>query len=228
MTSLWRFADPGDHRFASAGRRGSWTAEVGVCPECTASRQRRVQPLILVWQPGSDVVGDFVWPANDVVAAERVLAVLQKHFTGFEPGPVEMIDDGAVRGAKRGKPRVRLPYQGPPLYEVWVTASVHLDIERSSVELERRCGTCGTEFWQVYGVERWDTHFDMDRRELVRTKTERLPRAGIFVRGADLGGAAIFRMLEFPGAVFCTDAVRELIGKEGFSNAGFLEMGEIY
>lgn len=227
MTTLWRFSDPVDHRFAAAGRRGSWTKSEGVCPECGDSRQLRVQPLIMVWEPGSDLVGDFVWPLNTVVVTDQVLQVLQEHFSGFEAGPVEMIEDTGKR-PKRGKPQVRLPYEGPPLHELWVTASVHLDRERSNVEFERQCGTCGREFWNVFGVERWDSHFDRDCGHLVRTKTERLPNQGIFVSDADLQGADIFRVAELPAWVFCTDAVRQLIEKEGFSNCSFLEMGDTY
>lgn len=49
---IWRFTSPDDHRYASAGRRGTWTgATAGVCPECSSSRQTRAKPLILVWEP---------------------------------------------------------------------------------------------------------------------------------------------------------------------------------
>lgn len=229
---IWRFSSPADDRFASAGRRGSWTSpqDEGVCPECSASRQQRAKPLVIAWELGSDVVGDFVWPGfgGEVVVTDRVLGVLQERFSGFEPGRVEMVEDPNSPQARPRKPQVRLPYEGPSLHELWVTTWVHLDRDRSSVELERRCGTCGTEFWNIYGVERWDSHFDVGRRQLVRTKTERLPNAGAFVREADLGGADIFRVYEFPGWVFCTDLVREVIKKEEFSNVTFLEMGETY
>jgi hypothetical protein len=182
----------------------------------------------MVWEPGSDVVGDFVWLGfgSEVVVTEHVLAVVQAHFEGFEPGPVEMVEEPDQSPGKRRKRRVPLPYRGPALHELWVTAWAHLDRDHSSVELERRCGTCGTEFWSVYGVERWDSDLVAGRGQLVRTKTERLPGAGIFVREADLGGADIFRVHKFPGWVFCTDSVRKLVEKEGFSNVAFLEMGD--
>lgn len=225
---LWRFSDPSDHKYAHAGRRGSWSqAQGGVCPECTASRQIREQPLVIAWEPGSDEVGDFSCPGFDseVVVTDRVLRVLRDHFGGFEAGPVEMTEDPDV--PKRAK-RVRLPYRGPSLHELWVTAWVHLDPQRSTVELEHKCRTCGDERWQLYGVERWDSHFDSEHKRHVRTKSERLPRAGVFVKEADLGGKDIFRVHEFPGWIFCTEPVRELIEKEGFTNVSFLEMGETF
>jgi hypothetical protein len=227
---LWRFTSPVDDTFAEGGQRGSWSAPAGgrVCPECSSSRQSRIQPLLLAWLPGSDLVGDFTWCglAGEVAVTERVVAALRGHCHGFEPGAVEMVEDNEASASRRGKPRVRLPYSGPALHELWVTTWVHLDRDGSSVELERTCGTCHTEFWEVFGVERWDSHYDPERRRLVRTKTERLPKAGVFVQNAELAGASIFRVHEFPGWVFCTDVARALIQKEGFTNVAFLEMGE--
>ena len=137
-----------------------------------------------------------------------------------------MVQDPKLKRSARAKPRVWLPYEGPPLQEMWVTTWVHMDREGSSAELERRCGTCGTEFWELYGVERWDSHLDRERMELVRTHSDRLPGAGVFVLESDLAGADIFRIHEFPARVFCTDPVREFVEKEGFTNVSFLEMGE--
>lgn len=225
---LWRLSDPRGHEFAEAGLRGTWSnANDGPCPECTASRQMREKPLVLAWQPGANEVGDFTWPGlgSDIVVAGRVLGLLQDHLSGFEAGPVEMTEDPNV--SKRAK-RVLLPYKGPELHELWVTRWVHLDPVRSSVELENRCGTCGAERWEVYGVERWDSHFDPERKQLVRVKTERLPSAGILVSETDLAGDAIFRVHELPGWVFCTELVRELVEKEQFSNVSFLEMGDTF
>ena len=183
----------------------------------------------MTWLPGSDLVGDFTWCGldTDVAVTDKVMDVLLERFGGFEAGPVEMVDDPAVLRGKRRKPRVRLPYEGPPLHELWVTAWAHLDRQGSSAELEFSCGTCGTEQWQLYGVERWDSHFDAERWQLVETKTERLLGAGVMVRAEELAGAAVFRVHEFPGWPFCTDPVRALIEQEGFTNVAFLEMGDV-
>ena len=218
---VYRFADPGDSRFAEAARRGSWTDEGpgGACPECSASRMRRSRPLIVVWRPGSNVVGDFVWPGFDseVVVTDRVLGVMEAQFAGFEPGPVVMEVDEEVTRAQPGQPFVTLPYTGPLLHELWVTSWVHLDRGLSSVELERRCSTCATEFWEVYGVERWDSHFDSTTSNLVRTRIERLPHAGVYIPESRLEEASIFRVCEFPGWVFCTESVRDRVEEYNFS-----------
>jgi hypothetical protein len=225
---IWRFASPRDDTYAAAGRRGAWTeaAGGGTCPECSASRQERAQPLILVWEPGSDRIGDFVWPGfgSEVVATEGAFAALESRFAGFERGPIEMVDEPDL--AEDRRPRVRLPYEGPDLYELWTTARVGADVDRSTIRLERRCGTCGTEFWEVDGVEHWDSAFSPAERRLVRTRVPREPASGIYVRREDLAGAAVFRVRQFPGWVFCTDPVRELVREQRFSNVDFLEMGE--
>ncbi len=185
-----------------------------------------MQPLVMVWEPGSCEVGDFTWPGFDseVVATSAVLDVLDQ-FDGFKPGPVEIVEDPGT--PRRGK-RVRLPYDGPPLHELWVTAWVGMDRERSSAELAHACAACKAERWELYGGERWESSFDQDLQKLVRVKTSRPPGAGIYVREATLGGASIFRVEEFPGWVFCTDLVREVVETEGFSNVSFLEMGETF
>lgn len=228
---LWRFHDPSDERFAAAGLRGSWSPpRGGVCPECGASRQIRVQPLLLVWEPGSDEIGDFSWPGFDseVVVKDGVLQMLGPRVSGFEPGPGEVIQDIPPLPARGRKRRVPFPYRGPALHELWVTRRVHLDRDRSSMELERTCSTCSSEFWELYGVERWDSHFDAERGQLLRTKIERLPGAGVSLRHADLAGAGIFRVHEFPAWVFCTDDVRQLIEESRLSNVLFLEMGDTF
>jgi hypothetical protein len=184
---------------------------------------------MLVWEPGSDKVGDFTWTVPGVAITQQVVEALRGGgVEGFDPGPVEMVDpdDEDLRTSK--EPRVTLPYQGPPLFELWPTAWVHLDRERSSVELERVCGTCGLEFWLFCGIERWDSHFDQEHAVLVYERIPRAPRGGIFLPEADLEGAGIFRVREAPAWIFCTEAVRALIEKHNFSNVVFWEMGDTF
>lgn len=225
---IWRFADPVDDTYASAGRRGSWTdsANVGPCPVCSASLQQRAQPLVIVWEPGSDMVGDFVWPGfgSEIVVADRVLAALQSRFTGFEPGPIEMIEEPDL--LLRDRRRVTLPYTGPALHELWTTSWVDADLKRSTVELESKCAQCGMESWRVDGIEHWDSVFDPQERRLIRTRVPRIADSGVYIRAVDLRGADIFRVRQLPGWVFCTDPVRDLVLERGFSNADFLEMGD--
>lgn len=218
---LWRLSDPSDFRYARAIRRGSWTESRGICPSCTASSQVRVPPLLIEWESGCDEIGDFTWPGFDseVVVTQAVLDEL-RIVLGFEPGPVE------AEAPKRGGGRVRAADRDVDLHELWVTAVVDLDRDRSTAELEHTCPTCGTERWQLYGVERWDSHFDHELKELVRTKTERRRKAGVFLDGPRLEDIGVFRVRQFPAWIFCTDKVRSLVEEKGFTNVSFLEMGE--
>ncbi|MGH9891684.1 MAG: hypothetical protein ACREA0_06825 [bacterium] len=227
---LWRFADPSDQQFAEASRRGTWSPSSGLCSECGASSQERIQPLVLEWEPGSDVIGDFTWPGfgSDIAIAEKVVTAF-KGFGGFEPGPVEMVQDPNQRrqgGPHRGKPRVWLPYQGPPLYDLWVTRQVHLDLERSSVWLVKECRTCGRQQYAVDGIERRETRWDKEQRKSVRMHIPRSRGLGFYVAEDAFTGSAIFRTHEFPGWVLCTDLVKEIVEKEGFTNVSFLEVGD--
>jgi len=227
---VWRLTDPADSRFARASRRGSWSPTGGLCPECGASSQERIQPLILEWESGSDVIGDFTWPGfgSDIASSEQAAKGL-KAFGGFEPGPVEMVQDSTLKrssGSRRGKPRVWLPYEGPPLYDLWVTQHAHLDLERSSVRLVRECKTCGRKQYDLDGIERYETGWDKQRRESFKTHIPRRQGLGIYVDADALAGTAIFRTREFPGWILATDVVKELIEKEEFTNVNFLEAGE--
>lgn len=223
---IWRFIDPCDVRYAAAARRGAWTESDGACSECGTAGQKRTNPLVLVWEPGSDLVGDFVWPGfgSEVVATEPVVEALERDAGGFERGPVEIRDEPDETG--REQRRVQVPYKGPALFELWTTSWVDADLARSTMTLESVCGTCGTERWQLQGAERVESHFDRSTNELVRARVPRDRAAGIRVGLTDLAGAGVFRIRQLPGWVICTDLVRDLIRSQGYSNVSFLEVGE--
>ncbi len=111
---IWRFSDPRDDRFAATGRRDAWVggAPDGVCPSCTASRQVRAQPLVMAWEPGSDRIGDFTWPGfgSEVVVTDGALGALSR-FEGFEPGPLEVVEDpDGPKGGHAGSAALRRPF----------------------------------------------------------------------------------------------------------------------
>ena len=229
---LWRLADPRDFRFAEVGGRGTWVAteetEEGVCPSCGASRQQRVQPLVIEWLRGPAELGDFTWAGRSPVVVDRAFAELSESFSGFESGPVAAVNERKRFSVKQQRDRgLSLPELDPPLHELWVTTRVHLDAQRSTVDHENHCEVCGCDRWRVHGVERWDSQYDREKKKLVRVRTERVPNSGIYLHETDLGGADIFRVVETPVSVFCTDRVRAMIEREKFSNVSFLEMGEI-
>lgn len=237
MVKIWQLTEPEDSPFAEAGRRGTWGEVEGkpaVCPECTGTNDIRIQPLLIEWEPGSSVVGDFSWPglSDDVAVTEQVANALEAQFRGFERGPVEMVQDPRLkrpsRITKRTKPRVWLPYDGPPLCDLWVTKWVGMDRERSSARLKRKCRTCGEEYFDLEGVEKREGYWDQRRLKHFRILVPRQAGKGLYIRKRELSGADIFRVIEFPSPVFCTDRVKHFIQDHEFTNITFLEMGEVF
>ena len=210
---LWRFSDPSDQRYARATRRGSWEGNPA----------RRVRPLIIEWEPDSDTVGDFTWPGfdSDIVITKRVGDALQKaQVSGFELAPVRMQENSQAARRRSKKPRVKLPYAGPELWDLWVTTWANIDRDRSSaVEVAR---PDGSRYFEVSGVQRREVKLDQQRMDLRASLQPRVDGQGLFVPAI----RGIFRLHEFPGWVFCTDDVKRLIEGHGFTNVSFLEMGD--
>jgi len=213
MTKIFHFHDPHDARFASAGRRGTWYPDPspGLCPECGSSQQKRIPPLILVWHPDSDQIGDFVWPGMDdeIVVTDAVRTVLEGQFQEFQFEPLLMWQDPKIkrpqRITKHTKARVWLPYEGPTLWDLQVISWCHLDLESSGEKLDKECSTCRTKFYKGP---------PFDKRHLVVDPTS--------WKGAD-----VFHIYEYPRWLFCTERVKTVIEQSEFTNVSFLEDGKI-
>ena len=166
------------------------------------TRQKRVPPLVLEWEPDSDDVGDFAWGGfgAEVVIRRAIADELGKHFSGFVAEPIEMIerDESNDRGV-RVKPKVQLPYNGPELCELWIDSWGSLDEQASQVVHERTCGTCGFRFYKP------------KRSGLILANESFLPD--------------FFRLQQFPSWMFCTGSVREFVLKKGWLNITFLDVG---
>jgi hypothetical protein len=203
MTSdFFQVVCPDDYWFARYSRRGTWTPSPspGVCPECGMTRQRRVPPLILEWEAGSDIIGDFSWGAfnSEIVAKRTVGEVLAAACSGIRLEPVKMIEDAGDRSrapsSRQTAKRVSLPYTGAELCELWIDVWMSLDEEASRVEMERECSTCGFRFY--------------------RPKKEGLVLAQVPDRD-------FFRLEQFPSWVFCTDRAKDLVAAKQWSNIAF-------
>ncbi len=231
----WIIQDPVEFQFARANIQGAWSPiEKGLktCPDCTQPLQKRIKPLVIEWEPGSDVIGDFLWPEfGSIAVSERSYKAMESRFRGFERGPVEMIQDPKLncpkRITKRTTPRIWLPYEGMPLYELWVTSWAHLEMQKSTVKYLNKCNTCAQEFYKVSGIERSERSWNSYLGVMYEMRVPREPGQGVFTDETNLKGADIFRVHEFPAWTLCTDRVKDLIVKENFTNVTFFEMGEI-
>lgn len=224
---LWRLDDPCDSRFAQGGARGTWTEPTrkGVCPECGSGSSQRIAPLRMVWETGSDVIGDFVWTGHGPVVTEPVLRALEERFSGIDPWPVEMF---AESPQPKRKKRVALPYEGPPLFELHASHWVHADLARSTTTLEWRCSTCGRERWKLTGAAHYDfQRIGPDPWDSKKVHVPRTPGEGIFVHEGDLKGHDFIVVHEARFDPTVTDRVRDFILSQEYSNVSFLEMGEV-
>jgi hypothetical protein len=156
---------------------------------------------------------------------------LAQSFKGFELGPVEMIQNPRLkkpsRPNRRTKPRVWLPYTGPKLFELWVTACVPMDKRHTTAKLVRDCKTCGSKRYELIGYEDREVLWDPRRMRGILVRKGRTPGQGLYVQKSALGEADIFRVREFDGWVLCTDRVVDFVQERGYSNVTFMEIGEV-
>lgn len=205
--------DSYDETFARAGIRGTYL-ERPPCPRCKGGRSELVSPLVIEWEvtkwdPGSDVIADFTWPCGlqDIVITQRVRECLEGRFTGCWFETVEMIQDPKLKKPtspkSRAKPRVWLPYEGPPLWGLQVTSECRLDLERSGRILLAECATCG--------------------RQTIDVKRD----YPLVVDPSTWDGSDVFTIREIGKVVFLTTPVKETILANGFTNVVIKERGEI-
>lgn len=232
---IWRLANPHDDAYARCILRGAWALQHdggGICSECGTSAYRRVPPLILEWEPGSNVIGDFNWPdaGQSVAVTRHAFDLLSEHFRGFSAGPVQMTEEPQLPAEtdKYAGLRVRLPYDGPELYELWIDAVVGVDRQRSSIKQKLNCKVCGSTIYSVEGVEEKKSRWNRTTMKLEPVEHPREPGKGLYIQQKKLLEREIFRTQEFPSWILCTDSVRELMVARRFSNISFLEYGETF
>ncbi len=205
--SFYQMLSPRDYNYAQFGIRGTWTPSKseGLCPECTRSSQIRVPPLIIEWEPGSDLIGDFIWSgiSFELVSKQFVALELKKHFSGFDIKEIKMFQDNRLKMPKATREgtqkRIYLPYEGPTLSELWVDSWFPLDEAKSNVKLEKTCSTCGYRYY--------------------------IPkRSGLVLDHNYSTTYDIFRIAQFPGWIFCTEKVKEYIEARKYTNIIFINV----
>lgn len=207
---LYQLHSPTNSSYAQAIRLGTWyPLGTKVCPECGSSQQKRISPLIIEWEPGTDEIGDFTLTGfdSDMVVVDRVKKALEEQFSGIKYGPVEYHQNPRLTKPKnitrRTKPRVWLPYTGPELWDVNPTHYCKLNHSKSNIAIEKVCSTCGRIFYKTHSFQ---------QKYLVLDITT-------------WNSEQIFRVEEYPGAIFCTEYAKEFIEKANYSNVRFLDVG---
>lgn len=222
---LYRLTDPMNSAYTKASRIGTWKKKpIKSCILCGYPQAERTQPLIIEWETGSSKIGDFTWPGYDdcTIVNKKVVEVLERHTTGMGFGPVEIVPNTT----SRKKPSVTLPYNEADLFELWIPSLIPVDFERSSIKTYN-CTECSGRRYEIENVEQITASYNAVLKKLIKTKTPRQKAKGIYLISNHLKGLEVFRVLEFPTWIFCTERVKDLIIASELTNIDFLEMGEV-
>lgn len=214
---IWSFDNPSERKFAYASTTGACWDE---------KRKVRRQPLIVEWEPSSTVIGDFnvdFWGV--FVKREVAEELIRLGVRGFEPGPVE-VRENSERSNRRAKNRVKFPYEGPPLAELWVTKWVHMNPKKTTYELETLSD--GKVRKRLIGTARKETDWNRETLECTERWIPREPGKGLYVRNEGLDGCQLFSVYEFPVCgPLCTDEFKKLVESRRYTNVAFSEIGEV-
>jgi hypothetical protein len=233
--------------YANPLKKGSWRYPEGspqYCPECSICLGKRVPPLIMEWEAGSNLISDFFEPKawigeNNFVVTQQVKLALEGKLSGFEFLPVEIVQNPQLIRPKREtrlkNPRVWLPYRGPALWELWVTGRVKLDLARSEVIFEQQCKTCGRSFYR-FMVKNHPELNDLAKGNAFSDAVlkysfarEKLETGKLAIDPNSWRGEGFFRIEEFPEAVYVTETVKNFLEQPDLFNLniGFMEEGSI-
>jgi hypothetical protein len=146
--------DPFGRRFANTARVDPipFAKPEEACDTCySPCHRRRSGPFTIVWEPGSDVIPDFLFGYHDEFAVtERVKAAFEKAaLSGYVAWPLKMMCP--PKRASRKLPIVAWPYVGPRFWDIHVTEDVELLREESTVEFNPPCPRCGRQTGQPVG-----------------------------------------------------------------------------
>jgi hypothetical protein len=198
--------------YATAGYTGTFLKH-SPCPKCKEKgfqRWERISPLIIEWEPGSDVISDFTWPGGleELVVTQAVKDWVQKHrLTGLAFGSVEMVQDPKLTrpspATSRTKKRIWLPYQGPTLWDLLVSSWSNLDLSESKRTLVYECNICHRQEFSLVA----------DAPLVVNRKTWE--------------GCDVFRIREIGKLVFVVEKVKRAIEEQQFTNVEAVERGYI-
>ncbi|EMY14868.1 hypothetical protein LEP1GSC043_4149 [Leptospira weilii str. Ecochallenge] len=232
-SNVWRISEFIDPIYAGCWLRSpAKLVEPLPCSSCgIGGKYEAPSPLVIEWEEGSDDIGDFSWPSGGrALVKETVFRALNEIVGELNFGFVEMVQDPklrlSVRKTKR-KPRVYLPYQGPPLVELIVDKQVQL-LPKTTTKIIDRCEVCGRVQRKLVGVEVKEHFWNSSSKKLITVHRHRESGKGLFVSSSDIGSnVTFFRVDEFSDAILCTDQMKKILQEKGFNNIDFLAYGEI-
>ncbi len=194
---------PPDYRFAECSVVGSWSKGGKPCKACQLTTQDLTEPLLVEWEPGSDVIGDFSWGGYTAVVKEEVKSFFERSHFECQFGIVKVVPF-PERIKKSKIPQAPFPYTGPVLHWLRPTEFVELDEKQSCVNIRVDCQECGQ-------------------------KDYTFRRTGLVIKATALGNRKLFRIKQFgkSKATFVTEEVATQLTHAGFSNFHCHEAGVI-
>lgn len=191
-----------DYSFAQPSIVGSWTPGGDLCKACQYTPQTHAEPLLVEWEEGSDVIGDFSWQGSTMIVLDRVKTFLERNNFECRFGVVQVVP--LSEKVKKKAVRVPFPYDGPTLSWLIPTEQIPLDEEPSGVTLQSECPQCGN-------------------------KEYSLRREGIVISRKALSNRKMFRITQFgkSKATFVTQSAADLLREVGFTNFHCNEAGRV-
>jgi hypothetical protein len=189
--------------YAHFSALGTWVSQREPCEACKWHWQRLGPPLLVKWQPSTEVIGDFSWDGPlgyTFVVKENVAKSLRAMRFECDFLPVEYVEPELLGKSKC----VPFPYEGVKLLWTSCKSFVDLDMHASEVTITKSCSVCG----DVRYTFRYD---------------------GIIVRARELHSQMMFRIRSNGNsdATFVTEEGRQMMQREGFTNIAFSEAGRV-
>jgi len=185
------------------------------CETCNRSKNSE---LVVEWEDGSDLIGDFIACGARIVAKKKIVDDITKNFKGVFKRKIHYFDHPQLykKKSKKIRKRIWLPYEGPELCEIDVVKEVDLH-ESSTVVIDEICSKCGGIIYGgINGVEINDSSHSIPR----------ISGKGLFVDADELDGYDIFK-IKYTWIILCTDNFKTFVESNCYTNVQFLEYGEI-
>lgn len=195
---------------------------INECKHCGGRRFERLFPAKIEYLGGQ--VADFHNAGTTLIARRSVAEELTGRFPGIEVKDVLMHTGVSLWSGSEKRPIMAREYSGPELAELWFPLDVPPNPRLSSLLEVDRCDECGILAYEVMGVERISK---VEPSELFRNgfNYHRSPDMGLRIRRSDLGANFAYRFNG--GRRQVLEPVRDYILERGFTNADFIDYGEI-
>ncbi len=126
-------------KYAMFSHLGTWSSNYKYCKSCDLHSQKLIEPLLVEWEPGTDVIGDFSWCGYTMIVRDQVKQFFDDQKLNCWYGNIQVVSPKEKSRMKR----VSYPYEGPKLYWAISKNRVLLNEEKSGVKLEIDCKVCG-------------------------------------------------------------------------------------